>query len=428
MVGAGAAGLAAAAELNRRGVEVIVLEARDRIGGRVLTARTADPPALELGAEFLHGEAPLTRQLARAAGLELAPLRAAQWEASDGCIVPARLWPQVQRVLDRLDAQREPDRSFAAFLASRDAADLGEEARVDALAFVEGFHAADPERVSERALAGIDADDAIEGARLPHGHDRLLRHLAAPFEGRIWRGHIVERIRWGRDGVSLYGRRDDGRFAIRARVVVVAVPASLLPGSEADTGSSEMLRFEPPVPGLELATGAVATGHAVRVGLRFDRPPRELFAARAARLTADEFFLHTPRRPFNVFWTTLPPGSHGFIGWAGGPRAALLPSDRQAMLHAALASLGQASGVESHVLLDRLCDFVWHDWLEDRFARGAYCYTVVGHEPPTAPRAGGRVFFAGEAFAGAEMGTVEGALRTGRQAADDVAVLLGSQV
>ena len=61
VIGAGAAGLAAAAELSHRGCNVRVLEARDRIGGRILTRHEADLPVpLELGAEFVHGDAPLT--------------------------------------------------------------------------------------------------------------------------------------------------------------------------------------------------------------------------------------------------------------------------------------------------------------------------------------------------------------------------------
>ncbi|MDB4899742.1 MAG: amine oxidase, partial [Gemmatimonadetes bacterium] len=65
VIGAGVAGLAAARQLHDEGVRVVVLEARDRIGGRILTARhRASAMPIELGAEFLHGDAPETRRIA----------------------------------------------------------------------------------------------------------------------------------------------------------------------------------------------------------------------------------------------------------------------------------------------------------------------------------------------------------------------------
>jgi monoamine oxidase len=72
VIGAGAAGLAAARDLSRAGCEVVVIEARDRIGGRVftLTGRTVAAP-IELGAEFVHGKPPELGKIAQAANLKL---------------------------------------------------------------------------------------------------------------------------------------------------------------------------------------------------------------------------------------------------------------------------------------------------------------------------------------------------------------------
>src|SRR5882672_1120891 len=85
VIGAGAAGLMAARELGRAGKRVTILEARDRCGGRIrpLPAAEFGYPA-EGGAEFVHGEAPVTHGLLRAARLPLLPIEGAQWTVEDG--------------------------------------------------------------------------------------------------------------------------------------------------------------------------------------------------------------------------------------------------------------------------------------------------------------------------------------------------------
>ena len=117
IVGAGVAGLAAMRVLEERGVRTRVLEARDRIGGRVHTvrdARLAHP--IELGAEFVHGSAPELLEIAREARLVLYAVEAERWRSRRGRLTRLDdFWEQLQRVSEHLDA-RDADRSFAEFL------------------------------------------------------------------------------------------------------------------------------------------------------------------------------------------------------------------------------------------------------------------------------------------------------------------------
>jgi phytoene dehydrogenase-like protein len=154
VVGAGAAGLAAADALRRAGLGVVVLEARDRIGGRIFTHRDARVPVpIELGAEFVHGEAPETNRLLREAGQALLDLGGESWERRGGRLHPAgEYWRLVDRVLSRI-SEEDPDLTLDEWLAKKPGGPSLARARTLTRRFVQGFHAADPARVSLRSLA-----------------------------------------------------------------------------------------------------------------------------------------------------------------------------------------------------------------------------------------------------------------------------------
>ncbi len=424
VVGAGAAGLLAARRLHQAGRRVVVLEGRGRIGGRIHTFRSDELPCpVELGAEFLHGDATLSRSLLEEAGAEMVDLKPDQLEASGGAIRRSRLLEQVGRVMKRLDAERTPDRSLAAFLASEDATGLSEDAIESARAFVEGFHAAELDRVSERSLAeDAGLDSAIQAARIPGGYDQLIHHLATALPGGTIRlGHIVDRVRWSRGDVHVEGTCDGDDFAFRAPACVVTAPLALL----GDVGGAGSIPFDPPVHALTEAQQHVTLGNVVRLALVLDRAPAALVRP-ALSIDHDlsrEFFLHTPGEPFNVFWPITPPSGPMLIAWGGGGRTKAIPhgsgaqprllSELSGVPAMAVRAFGAATGLPRHGFRGA----VWHDWRTDPFSRGAYSYTLVGGVAPEAPVVDDTLFFAGEAFAGETIGTVEGALETGERAA-----------
>ncbi|MBA2683943.1 MAG: FAD-dependent oxidoreductase [Gemmatimonadaceae bacterium] len=155
VVGAGVSGLAAARTLRERGVRVEVLEARERIGGRIFTHR--DPRAIapiELGAEFIHGSAPETMAIVREAGLLAIDVADERWELRGHNHVQSKnFWGRLDNIMSRMSASRDPDRSLHEFLATEPGGRKLARDRRLVREFVEGFHAADALRISERALA-----------------------------------------------------------------------------------------------------------------------------------------------------------------------------------------------------------------------------------------------------------------------------------
>jgi monoamine oxidase len=311
VIGGGAAGLAAAARLVRR-ADVVLVEARDRLGGRIDT-RT-DPVlgiALEHGAEFVHGHPAREEDLARRARARIRAvpdhhLRRTGGRASDA----ARTFSRAQELLAQ---GRRDDEPFAAVLRrARRARRASPDAVAMADGFVRGFYLADPRTASARALAemtrGLDEVGGDVTSRVEGGYRRVLEPLvralrAAPTEVRL--STLVREVRWREGRVEIRARgRAGGRLApIRGDRVIVTLPPPLL----------AELRLRPALPEKRRAAAALPMGPIVKVLLRFRRP---LWARSGPRALA---FLHVPRAAIPVFWTLAPLDAPVLVGWAGGP-------------------------------------------------------------------------------------------------------------
>ena len=115
IIGAGAAGLAAARELSAVDLKVIVLEARDRIGVRINTHFDTLP--IELGAEFIHGTPPQTFKIVERAQLSVEEIPNRHWHLHNGVLTKAgEFWSKVEDVMTEMSHYDGPDTSFAGFL------------------------------------------------------------------------------------------------------------------------------------------------------------------------------------------------------------------------------------------------------------------------------------------------------------------------
>jgi monoamine oxidase len=433
VIGAGASGLAAARMLNERGYDVIVIEARDRIGGRVFTHRDRDTPVpIELGAEFIHGSAPETEEILREAKLAAYDISGRRWQIGSGSPKPLDdLWQRLDKVMRRLDAKRRPDRSLDDFLSTRPGGRrLAHERRLTRQ-FVEGFHAADPARVSERALAsgGSPRGDVRERriGRVLDGYDRVMEWLASPLGDRIRLSAIATRVRWAPGNVSVEVRHLDGRSrpAIEARAAIVTASLGVL---QTPAGEQGAIEFDPDLRAKRPALEQLAMGAVVRITLRLSERfwATEAFAKQIGTQEFDTAaFVHTNDEEFPIWWTAYPVTAPVMVGWHGGPGAtALAQLASEQIEDAAISALSRQFGVPLRRMRG-MVEAAWsHDWIHDPFARGAYSYQTVGGSDAPALLARplrSTLFFAGEAaHPDGQTGTVHGAIASGRHAAGEV--------
>ena len=399
VIGAGAAGLAAAASLARAGRSVLVLEARSRIGGRCLTLRHPSLAApVELGAEFIHGRPDATVALLKRMKTKAVESTRTQRMLWNGRLVAVDAFSAARAAVQDFRASR--DLSFHAFLNRRSLPPL---TRTLATMMVQGFDAADPRKVSARDIAeewGAEAIGASQ-ARPRGGYGPLLEKLAGS-GARLQLQTAVREVRWRSGRVEVAGTFQGQPFRATAKRAIVTLPLGVL--------QSGAVRFSPALNEKRFALAKLASGPVIRVAL--------VFASRFwEKRFPDVAFFHSPAAPFPTFWTPLPMRAPLLTAWAGGPKAARLAGrGSHALVHLALQTVQRVLQQNGSLAAAYV-----HDWRADPYARGGYSYVKVNgegaREQLAAPLAA-TLFFAGEATnAEGESGTVGGALQSGERAA-----------
>ena len=391
VIGAGLAGLAAADALATAGIEVEVLEARDRVGGRVWSERLETGALIERGGEFLTDGYDATERVAALVGCELVGM---------GIRYPDR----------RLHPDPGIDRDaalVAAAVVEAAATAEPERAAVDVLA----QHVADPavrelfaSRIQSATAHPIDDLEAgfllgvsyllnnDECRRIVGGNQELARGLAARLGGVVHLRTPATAVMHDASGVRIATAAGE----IRADAVVVAVPVPLL----------RALTFDPPLPG---AVAEELAAVRMSVAAKLAVPLRTPVAADAVMSVPGRYWAYTT--PCDEI------GCRTVGSWAGSKPVvtALEATDGPETWIAEIRELWPELDLdESGALVTT--------WLDDPWAQGAYSVLMSRdpEEPSLLTTPVGRIVFAGEHTSPDWSGTIEGALRSGERAAADV--------
>jgi monoamine oxidase len=438
VIGAGMAGLSAASELRRAGFEVLVVEARGRVGGRVHTVHDPRTPVpVELGPELVHEGADAVHELVHDLSLALHELDGTMWTKrarQPGVVEVPDFDEKVKRGL-RAAFSQLPDHGDISMAEALGAARVPADVRDLTTSFVQGFHAGDARRIGARALAKGGPEGAGRALRVHVGYGALAEGLAQRAAGCLRLGTSVTRIRWRRREVVIEAVGPTGHpITLRARAAIIALPLGVLRATVDEPGAVEIV---PALDDKRAALERLEMGHVVKITLRFRSAfwtsAKYVHTARNGGDASDRLekaaFFFDPKGAFPTFWTSRPIAAPVLVAWAGGPAAEALRFLGEArIVEVALDGLASALGAPRAVPHDSIETWFMHDWGRDPLTRGAYSYALVGGAT-AARHAGepvsGTLFFAGEHTAPSpNNGTVHGAIESGRRAASEVIAAL----
>lgn len=418
VIGAGMAGLAAARQLRDAGRAVIVVEARDRLGGRLFTSnRWADAP-LDVGATWIHGDGPgnPVSDLARRAGARLATTSFGRDQAydSDGRRLDAKGAARMSELLSGIrkaigDYQRsDRDSSLREVIyhglayGDRSADD---QRRIDHLINTSYEHEYSGDAGSLSAL-WFDSDSRYEGSEslFLDGYKVLVDYLAKGLDVRL--EHVVSAISYGAHGVTVSTNKGD----ITGELAVVTLPLGVL--------QSKQVRFDPPLPANKSdAIAGLGMGVLNKCLLRF---PTAFWDTQA------DWINYIPSRANHGHWAewvslARPTGQAILLGFNAASFGLEIEawSDRDIVADA-MATLRTLFGND----IPAPTDWQISRWGSDPYARGAYSFNKLGSTPgmrdDLASKVDGVLYFAGEATDSRYFQSVHGAYLSGQRAAGEV--------
>ena len=391
VIGAGFSGLAAADALRAGGAEVIVLEARDRVGGRVWSVPFGEGAVVERGAEFILPGYDSMNALAARFGIPLV-LKGTPYGRRVPIGAEAVSQTDLEDAFDRLAAGVAGDAASAADALATLDLDPPLSRLIQTRVAISNGHPADDLAASvldEGASSFGDFDcHTLEG-----GNMRLAEALAAELGATVRLSSPVRRVRWSQGAVSIATDHAE----IEADAVVVAIPTAPLAEIE----------FDPPLEGATAeALRAVTYGQTSKLFLRLrsPAPPSAIMSVAGHFWTYTQLGADGQPAPFVTGYT----GTMSAIDDLGG-------SDGFERWVAALVALREDLDLDPESAM-------LSSWNDDPWVRGAYSARTVSSplRDDDLMKPIGPLFFAGEHTAGEWHGLMEGALRSGRRAAEQV--------
>lgn len=415
IIGAGAAGLTAARFLSKLGNQVVVIEARERIGGRIHTLH--DPnftKPVETGAEFIHGDLKRTKTLLREANISFYKGEGKAWNVYDGRLEAGDFFQDGwDEMLEKLKALKH-DMPIAEFLETHLGDQKYQELRDSIIKFVSGYDAADPKKVSAFGLREEwTGDEDITGYHPSGGYGLAIDFLKKKCDEQNVRVHlstVVKEVMWQQGLVTLQTSTGE-QFS--ANKVLITIPPAVL--------KTTPVKFTPEIPEHMEAIRKIETGGVIKFLVEFQKPYWEEKAVSGFRSMADMHFLFSDA-PIPTWWTQKPDPTPLLTGWLAGPVLDTIDMSDDNLLHNCYASLSYLFETDEASLKEKIRAIKIINWKNDPFACGAYAYkTIHSNEiantlsKPVADT----IYFGGEGYYnGPEMGTVEAALSSGSHQAE----------
>ncbi len=412
VIGAGAAGLMTAYELSKNNKKVIVLEATERLGGRIYTyTNNAFSEPVELGAEFIHGKLSLTLNLLKQADIKYYVVKGKMFHIEKGQFKKGQdnsvHWAELMKRMKEL----KHDIPLSDFLQQFFSDDKYESLRESVKHFAEGFDVADISKVSTCSLYKEWSEENDEQYRIDGGYQQLISFLESECKKNgciIYNNCCVKKITWSKNEVNIITMCS--RY-FKSNRVVITVPLSVL---QLDKNDISYIEFTPAMDNYLEASKNIGFGTVIKILLEFS----EAFWQHEKKNIS---FLFTGEK-IPTWWTQFPKNNCILTGWMAGAKAfEFKDASDEDLLESALDSLSAAFAESTSVLKNKLLAHKIINWTNAQNIYGAYSYetpqSANARKLLTQPLEQ-TIFFAGEALDyGVMIGTVEAALESGKQAA-----------
>jgi monoamine oxidase len=270
VIGAGATGLMAAMQLARAGKKVLVIEARERVGGRIHTWHCNDfNQPVELGAEFIHGQLPVTINLLNEANIKYTKAVGDMWRFKENKFEKfEQILPDYDLIIEKLNALTE-DITLNEFLDKDFAGEKYRETCEMLRNFAAGYDTADPDRLSAFAMRDeLQSEDDQHQYRVEGGSLTMLNYMQREIKkagGDIRLAEIVNKLIWMPETVTA---TTTAGVDYKAAKVIITIPLGVLQAGK--TGHAA-ISFFPPIPEREQALQLMGMGAVIKVLLQFDR-------------------------------------------------------------------------------------------------------------------------------------------------------------
>ncbi|MEO8085301.1 MAG: NAD(P)/FAD-dependent oxidoreductase [Bacteroidota bacterium] len=428
IIGAGACGLAAARQLVGEGIHVTILEGRDRIGGRICTLTDSEfTKPIEAGAEFIHGDLPVTLSLLKEYSIPYNQVEGTFWQTKTGDVSEENNFiREDERTLHKLLSELTHDMTVEQFLTSYFSEDKYDALRSSVRGFVQGYDAANPSRASVLTFRDEWSNDYETQFRIPDGYGKLMDTLQKDCEAHSCKIHlssVVKKIQWKNNEVKVI--TDDGKI-FTASICIVTVPIGILVSAP---GATAGMTFTPAIEEKLNIASMLGYGGVIKIILYFKRTfwkDKKIQLKAGQELEQLGFIFSNAVIP--TWWTQFPEDIPQLTGWIGGPAAEKASNkNSEEIIQDAIQSLAAIFQLTESDVKDELLAHKIFDWVKDPFSLGAYSYAVVNNsklkEEMREPIAD-TLFFAGEGYhIGGDTGTVEAALGDGFRVARDVLIL-----
>jgi monoamine oxidase len=405
ILGAGITGLYLARSLSLKGYAVLVVEARERTGGRIHTLHNVGfSRPVDTGAEFVHGNPPLIESLLREAKVSITKGTAKTHGIERGNPEREQMFPSDLNKVDRYLQNLKTDMPMSEFLAEyfNKPEDAGTREHVTKM--VQGFDAADVTRISAFAIRDEWSHETeFPGSRPVGGYSQVTDYLeqaARTQQAKFELSFPVSEIKWTKGKVVL--RKSSGK-EFNGKKLVITVPVGVL--------KANSLNFSPALPKHSAELDHLESGGVIKFLAEFHEPIWENHSLGIRTFPGMSFLFSDATVP--TWWTQRPSNFPLLTGWLSGPAVKKNLNELEQLGISSLAYIFDTTEIR---ILQMMRKLLVIDWQHDPFARGAYGYKTVGTDQALdflCQPVEETLYFAGEGFnQGSEMGTIEAALQS----------------